>query len=36
MIYAYIAVALVVGLLVGLAALAVAWLAKSVGRSIRF
>lgn len=35
MIYAYIAVALVVGLLVGLAALAVAWLAKSVGKSIQ-
>lgn len=35
MIYAYIAVALVVGLLIGFAALAVAWLARSVGKSIR-
>lgn len=35
MIYAYIAVALVVGLLIGFATLAVVWLAKSVGKSIR-
>lgn len=35
MIYAYIAVALAVGLLIGLATFAVVWLAKTVGRSIR-
>ena len=35
MIYAYIGVILVVSLLIGFAALAVYWLARSVGRSIR-